>query len=355
MNIGIVTQPLSNNYGGVLQNYALQITLKRLGHNPITFNVVPQERSVKIWIRHTIKYLLVLGLPCKREDYYPLFYPRDKSVALFVDKHIVHTKIHRNYKGYNIKKMGLDAIVLGSDQVWRKRYNYKVWKDKFLQFVSDTNILRLAYAASWGSDQCEFSENDLLIGRTLMKKFKAVSVRENSGIELCNKYLGVDAIEVLDPTLLLSSTDYAELTKDIKKQQEPYMAAYILDRSPKKKQMIDYFAKQNGIKVVDFDIAKNKVSVEEWLSLFANAQFVLTDSFHGTVFSIINKRPFVTVVNSHRGSARFYSLLNKLGLENRIIENDYEEKRLGEIDWMNVERNITHWRNLSIDFLKRNL
>ena len=355
MKIGIVTQPLSDNYGGVLQNYALQTTLKKLGHEPITLNVVPKMMSEKLWFRHTIKYILTLCIPGKGEEYYSLYYHRDKRIAQFVDKNIVHTPIHRSYTGIDVKKMGVDAIVVGSDQVWRKVYNYGVWEDKFLRFANDENVLRLAYAASWGSDKCEFNSKDLSVARPLIWKFKAVSVREKAGIDLCKIYFGIEAIEVLDPTLLLSKEDYAELTKQVKKEKTPYLAAYVLDKSPQKRKLINQIAENKGLRVVDFGLAKNNISVEEWLSLFANAEFVVTDSFHGTVFSIINRRPFASVVNAQRGATRFYSLLSKFGLENRIVETVDQAGRLNNIDWNNVEKQLAFWQEISLNYLQSNL
>lgn len=355
MKIGIVTQPLSDNYGGVLQNYALQTTLKKLGHEPTTLNVVPKTMHEKIWFRHTVKYILKQCILNKKEEYYRLYYNKDKRIAQFVDKYIIHTPVHRDYTGFDVKRMGFDAIVLGSDQVWRKEYNYGVWKDKFLRFVGEENVLRLAYAASWGSDRCEFNSKDLSIARPLIWKFKAVSVREKSGIDLCKKNFGIEAIEVLDPTLLLSKDDYAELTKQVKREETPYLAAYVLDSSSQKKQLINQIAKSKGLRVIDFGLAKNNIGVEEWLSLFANADFVVTDSFHGTVFSIINHRPFASVVNAQRGATRFYSLLSKFGLENRIVETMDQAGQLNNIDWINVEKQLTSWQEISLNFLQSNL
>lgn len=355
MKIAIVTQPLSNNFGGILQNYALQNVLKRLGHEPITFNVVPQRIGKRYWLKHTAKWLLFKFILNRKEKYENLYYRRDKKMRRFVKKHINLTPIKRDYKGFDVKGMKCDAIIVGSDQVWRKLYNTKVWEDKFLNFAKTLDIKRIAYAASWGSDKCEFCEEELNVAHKLIKKFNAVSVRESSGVKLTKESLGVDSIEVLDPTMLLNRDDYAKVSSKSKLPSVPYLAAYILDDEEEKIKLINHIAKDRGLKVEYFGIGKNKMGVEEWLAMFAHAEFVVTDSFHGTVFSIINHRPFVTIANARRGLARFSSLLKKFELESRIIDSIDAYKALLEIDWLQIEQTLNEWRYHSLKFLKMNL
>ena len=355
MKIGIVTQPLSDNYGGILQNYALQTVLKSMGHEPITLNVIPRDLGWRTWLTHTVKYLLTLSPLTHKEEYLHLYYYREPLMARFVKKNIVTTKVFRNYRHFDVEKMGLQALIVGSDQVWRRQYNWNVWRDKFLAFAENNKIIRIAYGASWGKDKSEYPPAEQLECRRLSQKFNAISVREHSGVKLCQDVLGCDAIEVLDPTLLLKKDDYTRITGDVTIPNEPYLAAYVLDQESWKLNLIKKIADERGLKVVDFGLGKGDVSVEKWLAYFANASYVLTDSFHGTLFSIINNKPFLTVVNESRGASRFESILNKFGLLDRIVKSESQIILQKDIDWSLVDKTICEWRQNSMLFLESNL
>jgi hypothetical protein len=351
MKIGIITQPLSDNYGGILQNYALQTVLCRHGHEPITLHVLPQRMKRVIWVILTAKYLLTLSAFTHKRRYFRLYPFRDPVMAQFVRNHIATTQIHREYKHIKIDNMGLNALIVGSDQVWRKRYNMTVWRDKFLLFSQNASLKKIAYAASWGSDKCEFSKEEVQECRKLIKQFDAVSVREQSGIQLCHDVLGVNAIEVLDPTLLLNREDYLNLCNNIVPPAEPYLAAFILDQATWKNKLVNEIANKNGLRIVNLGLKKDGISIEQWLAYFAHAHYVVTDSFHGTVFSIINHRPFSVVVNTERGASRFESLLNKFNLEKRIADDDHFEDS-SIIDWETVDQRLEQWRQTSLNYLE---
>ena len=206
MKIGIITQPLRTNYGGILQNYALQTILKRRGHTVVTLG-----RESLIRVKYP-RYILTLTkrffLKCfgkysgslfrekKYNQDYPIF---TQHTLRFVKERIHHTEIHDFSKELSHKDY--DAYIVGSDQVWRPSYN-KI-ENMFLDFTSGWNVKRVAYAASFGTDDWEFSKEQTETCQNLIKKFDAVSIRENSGIKLCKDYLHADAIHVLDPTMLL--------------------------------------------------------------------------------------------------------------------------------------------------------
>ncbi len=195
--------------------------------------------------------------------------------------------------GYTRGKYGFDALIVGSDQVWRPMYNYNI-EDCFLSFVSHMNLKRVAYAASFGTDKWEFTQQQTEQCAVLAKRFDGISVREKSGVALCNKYLGVNATHVLDPTLLMKSQDYIKLCSHISKR-EPFIFAYVLDESEEKIKSIVNFAERRGlpyfIKGADNTVSDDD-TIELWLSYFRDAAFVVTDSFHGTAFSIIFNKDF---------------------------------------------------------------
>lgn len=370
MRIGIVTQPIGKNYGGIVQNYALQQALHRLGHEPVTLNQaisapmsfgqIATSSAIGI-AKNLVRPLLgrrCLKLPYwqkKDIDYIPT------EAQTFMDRHIALTPIVAG-KDEMFKvsiENNLKAFVVGSDQVWRDRL-YCIERN-FLDFTCGMNVKRIAYAASFGVDDWRFNNSDTKKLSTLAKQFDAISVREKSGIALCNKYLGVDAVHVLDPTMLLTKDDYTALTiKDNCPQSKGNLFVYILDQNNAKKTFIENIAKQMGLK--PFGVRMNNFdhsemdSPSQWLKSFSDADFVVCDSFHGTVFSIIFNKDFVVISNKGRGNTRFESLLGMFGLEDRLVdENSLREYAPTAIDWQSVNQIMAREREKSFAFLTTHL
>lgn len=329
MKIGIVTQPLLNNYGGVLQNYALQTVLLRLGHSPITIDYIPPRKSLWKHLASCVKNAIRCfwgkesSFKMKRDTF-----ERNAFFSDFVKERICKTRVLHEY---NLKKIDddIEAFVVGSDQVWRPRYNGKNIKEMFLDFCKHSgNVKRIAYAASFGVDCWEFSSKLTKKCALLAKKFNAISVREESGVKLCRDYLGVDATWVLDPTLLLNKEDYCELCKGVPERKN-VLAAYVLNMTDPIFAWCKKIAKERGLDVVllgsDSDAT---MTVSEWLALFRDASYVVTDSFHGTVFSIIFDKEFKCMCNQSRGSARVDSLLKLYDL-GKIVDARNES-----LDWL---------------------
>jgi exopolysaccharide biosynthesis predicted pyruvyltransferase EpsI len=191
----------------------------------------------------------------------------------------------------------------------------------------------------------------------LAKRIEYISVREESGVTLCRSYLGVDATEVLDPTLLLTADDYRAVCASTAKSEERYIAAYILDPTPEKIALIEREAKQRGVVAQIFGADKEAdLSVEEWLAMFRDAEYVITDSFHGCVFSTIFRREFAVIINRNRGASRFVSLLGKFNLLDRtIIDVEQAKVPTDPIQWQKVEQGLQSWQERSLNFLKQAL
>lgn len=247
MKIGIITQPLHTNYGGLLQNYALQQALNRLGHNPVTLD--QKNTAIPLWriIASCIKTFLLKLVGKGSDRQYPFQVDDEKKAYIrqhinrFIEKYIVHTepfKYAEEFRSYTVNHQ-LDALIVGSDQVWRPIYNRNILCS-FLDFAKGLNMKRLTYAASFGVDYWEFSQHQTEQAQELIHDFDAVSVREHSGIDLCRKYLGCDAVHVLDPTMLLDKEDYIRLVEN---EHEPVskgnLFTYILDESDEKKRIIE--------------------------------------------------------------------------------------------------------------------
>lgn len=283
----------------------------------------------------------------------------NECVDSFIQENITTTEQVYKYTQNILDKYGVEAIITGSDQVWRPMFNPDL-KDLYLNFVRNKNIRRIAYAASFGSSEREYSEKNRRKCLNAVHRLDAISVREATGIILCQEYFGITAEQVLDPTLLLSSDDYKNLTYDIPVSEDKYLVAYILDSQPGINEILHKVCHLKSLDKVKLISENDKnLSPKDWLAIFRDASFVVTDSFHGSVFSIIFQKPYIPLCNYYRGSDRFYSLLNPLGMIDRLIErteiNRIEEVAELEIDWTQVEKILSRYREKSILFLKNHL
>ncbi len=357
MKIGIITQPLRSNYGGILQNYALQQVLKQLGHTPVTIDFNPH---IPLWryVLSTCKSLILSFIPGKRRPFAKYYFRRDPRIGKFVDRYIGRTHPVRKHSPELLKRYGIEGLIVGSDQVWRPCYNLFL-EDMFLRFARNEDMPKIAYAASFGVDVMELTRKQLSRCVPLLQRFDAVSVREASGVELCRKYFHVSAEHVLDPTLMLNESDYKRLCADIPPCGERFVCCYILDPTEEQRERIDRAAHRLNM-VPRYFTAGNgaTLSVEEWLSVFRDAAYVITDSFHGTVFSIIFRNPFISIANKSRGTNRFRSLLNLFQMENRLISsmNELPDELFGTpVNWQEVDKILSDIRTKSETFLQNAL
>lgn len=350
MKIGIVTQPLLANYGGILQNYALQLVLKRMGHEAITIDYIPKLPIYRYLLSYA-KTLVLFFIPGKRRSFTPLKLQRSLVLAPFVNKYINKTHIVYKYLSSLVSEYALEGVISGSDQVWRPMFNFYL-EDMFLHFVQ-TDVRKIAYAASFGVDNWEYTEKQTRNCSKLAKRFDAISVREDSGVTLCKRYLHVNAVEVLDPTLLLDKEDYENICTETPVCTDAFLASYVLDMTPEKNDFIHKLAMERGLSVRIFSADREAtLSIEEWLSMFRDASYIVTDSFHGTVFSIIFNKPFISIGNKERGYSRFQSLLGKFDLQNRLLTVDEFDRIVNdEIKWDEVNNLRKDWQKQSIDFL----
>ena len=358
MKIAILTQPLRANYGGVLQNYAMQQVLMRLGHSPITLEKDPYEYistfrlTCDIPKRVITKYILRKRDHIYTEKIHNQFVDsQPKTLQPFIKSYINH-KYVLDYDF--IDQSNYNAFIVGSDQVWRPLYNWNVLDKMFLSFIPESiNIKRIAYAASFGTSEWEYDEAQTKKCSELINKFDAVSTREIDGVDLCKKYLKRDdVVSVLDPTLLLNQEDYLTLCKDIPTNEEKLLFAYILDTDTETLSKLKDIANANGLKLKLVSAHDNcTLSMEEWLAMFRDAKMVITDSFHGTVFSIIFNKEFFTITNLSRGGSRFTSLLSQLSLSDRMFNSIFDVKFNDNIDWSIVNNKLSLLKDKSLNFL----
>lgn len=302
MRIGIVTQPLTANYGCLLQNYALQQVLREMGHDPVTLDYLPVT-SFRWYLKSLYRRVFL------RAPYLPLFPKRQPLFDAFVKEHIATVPAGRRFKKSLLEKYRIEALIVGSDQVWRQFYNPRTLPDMFLSFAGDFPGPRIVYAASFGIDTWDADEKTREKCRALVNKFQAISVREPSGIRICREELGVEASLAPDPTRLLSKADYLSLCKSIPVTKEPYIAAYILDVNLNAERQLDQIAMTTGYPIRRCTSGKGaSLTVEQWLALFRDAEEVVTDSFHGAFFAGLFGKKSIIIENEKRGRERFDTL-----------------------------------------------
>lgn len=376
--VAILTQPLGHNYGGIVQNFALQQVLKRLGYDPETIHIRLKANYIlaaqkKSKYPHFYYFLLNetkhrfegkrIILPTK---YY--FRYIHKHTFAFIKSNLKISKIFTDTDQlklyFNTKKYG--NVVVGSDQVWRPSYSPNIY-NYYLDFILDQpNINKISYAASFGTNEWEYTEEQTQNCKKLVKEFHKVSVRESGGQQLCLDKLEIQSEIVLDPTLLLTAKDYKKFFNSKSKEKGLYY--YILDEALEKEKILkeaekilnlksfSYQIKKHYSKVKDADPSEYQIpKVENWLKGFHDASFVVTDSFHGMVFSIIFKKPFIVLINKDRGADRFLSLLKMLNLEERILNGNLEELIKKPINYNEVHTKLEELKKTSMNFLIDNL
>lgn len=376
MRIGILTLPLHTNYGGILQAYALQTVLERMGHQVVVFDLPLEKFKLPLWkkpLAYTKRIIKrgILGQKdvqiFKEEEIFNRLKTERKYTQPFIDKYIHRYLIHRSS---DINKNDFNAIIVGSDQIWRMlyfegSYNDLNDADAFLAFTDGWNIKRVSYAASFGIDTTDVRPECLDACRIALSKFDGVSVREESGVDICKENFGIEATWVLDPTMLLDIEDYRKLfVGTTESGHEHTLASYVLDETPSIEQLREKIAQDKNLIVHKTNIADTgnvkrgivpQPPVEDWLSSLYNADYIINDSFHACVFSILFHKQFTVIANKKRGLSRFKSLLSFFGLEDRIITSPEEYRSMPDIDYVKVDAILKQKRQESMDFLKFHL
>ena len=335
MRIAILTIPLNANYGGILQAYALQTTLENLGGHAVMVLDNP--------------YLLKMP---------PKFLRPFVYLARLIGRKL------GMYHGNGLKdipKERFDAIVVGSDQIWRPYFFHLYFgemPDAFLRFTENWNIKRIAYAPSFGVEKWGFSEKETEESKEYIRLMDAVSCREQEGVEMCRKYLDCDTVKhVLDPTMLLTKQDYQKFVR-VNEEKTGKLLVYVMDNNEDKQKLVDAIAQERSLtpcSIYQAGVA-SPPSVEFWLQQFENAECVVTDSFHACVFSIIFGREFVVYGNQNRGLSRFTSLLKMFGLEDRLVLSfeDYQKAKITS-SIADAQKKLEMLRQVSKGWLKEAL
>ncbi len=338
MKIGIITFHWATNYGAVLQSFALQKTLLEMGHDVEIINYKPKQYENSLW-----------GFIRYRHFLHPKTYLNSiKKEKLMVEFRRRYLNCSKRY--YSIKELKsdcdqYDVLISGSDQVMNPSFLTSGEKGGSTAYFLDFgrgNAIRLTYAVSFGTTK--YPERLLPIATPLIKRFNVLSVRETSGIDILAVLGRDDAIVVPDPTMLLNYRQYDSalgLKPAIKDGTLVYMLhnrlANIQSRLP-----------QGKINTITSE------SIEKWIQAIKNSEYVITNSFHGMVFSILYHVPFTIVLKSTKNEGmndRFYTLLNNLDLSDRIMfENSFCVDD-SAIDWIKVEKKLDVFRARGLTLL----
>lgn len=384
MKIGIITYwSSSDNYGQQLQCFALQKYLKGLGHGAYLIKYMPIS-SVPLWRRivRSIKYRLLVSSEQKEND--------KKNVEISSMNELLNAK--RNFVGFrnnhidstDIVYHGIhelranppkaDVYICGSDQVWNNRLEDENTAGWFLDFGSP-KTKRLSYAASVGRE-IETKECKTVV--KYLKRFDAISVREQTVNNLYHQLGFEKSIIAIDPTLLLCSSDYSALISNIKLESSsnPYVFIYLLNIRNCDEIYWNEFNKMiqsDGLAVravasSGYLPAQNflpgyqneHATIPEWLSLIKHSEYVITTSFHGVVFCLLYHKPFYAVLLNNeysKGNDRIVSLLKSVDLNNRIVssDSDINSVKAANISWEDVDAKLSELRKKSIDFLNKEL
>lgn len=372
MKVAIVTLPMRHNYGGILQAYALHTYIKSCGHECEVLNFQFEKhgfgkRLVLITGRFVKKLLGKRKASINMEYHYPKIFG---GMLGFIDKNITLSPAVTN--DFNLDKYidenEFDLLLVGSDQVWRKEYISDVGR-YFLNFGDHVKCKKASYAASFGVDSWVYHPEETDEIKQLIAKFDHVSVREQAGVKLCQEKLNIEAEWVSDPTLLLDKADYQKFTGATDKESGIF--SYVLDLEGFKKEVIDYLAINSGEEILTCYPKRNRLdtdgnniedyvfpAVEEWLKRFNECKLVITDSYHGVIFSNIFNKPYLVFVNEERGASRFESLLSVVDFSDRIVRSLEDVQKIvesGDIYKPNDPDDLINYVNLSKQFLDKAL
>lgn len=335
MKIAILTWLHNGNYGTVLQAYALQRYLRDQGFevNNIDLhptvvqkvkNLIKQRNPFNLFIEKFEDMLNRKACPDKE-----MLILKNERIDKFLADNLCLTQKYHHFSELKEISNSYDAYICGSDQIWSPTYFSPSY---FFDFVEESKR-KIAYACSFGVKEIP-AQKELKM-KKLIKRFRFISVREQSGVEILKKLIGNQVVVNVDPTMLLDSASWGNIVAD-RLVEEEYMFCYFLSYNKCYWEKCIQIASSLNLKLVFVPKTKESYSIDglkfsdagptEWVSLIKNAKFVATDSFHGCVFSIIHRRNFMVFKRfddnkKESRNTRVYNLLNTYGLQECLVDN----------------------------------
>lgn len=364
--VELITLQRVPNYGSVLQAYATQKIIEKNGFICEIINYFPERMRIRSMLRrikdknNKFKKSLILRT-IARIIILPSYLIRFSSFKKFY-KNLNMTKDEYHSNEEIITKLPVaDIYCTGSDQVWNSEWNEGIDKALFLDFAPKEKK-KIAISASFGKKELSANEKDET--KLLLRKYDFISLREKSGVDIIEN-LGIkNSVNILDPTLLLNDKEWNSIASK-KYYEEDYILVYNLNRNKKIDKYAENLSKAKGLKIkyLSYQLhefyKKGKMycnpSVEDFLALIKNAKYVVTDSFHGTAFSLNFKKDFI-IVYPQKYSTRIQSILEILNLENRVAKNEHDLTVIeNHINYESVTAKLELERKKSLDWIKKSL
>ena len=366
MKVAVITLKDSPNYGGILQAYALQVAIKKLGHQcelidymtddfrkKFSFFGKPPRMKTIYWIYKKVQYPIMVQMMRKMMPFY---------------NHMDLTRHFESKEQLFELNNDYDAFVTGSDQVWACDLN--CYDDSYFLSFAKSDKLKFSYAASFGRTLEMMTDDEKSFISKQMIDYKCISVREASSVKICSALWNrQDAQPVLDPTLLLDKDDWSKVT--VKPAQQKYVLCYLMQSRKNDTEALKFakrIAKGRGLKLVKICRGLTSLlwgetlyvpTVEEWLGLFMNAEYIVTNSFHGVAFSVNFNRNFTAFVEGDPESGRNSRLNNictALKLNNRINQVGVKGKvDTSDIFYKEVNKRLQLLRSQSLNYLSNAL
>lgn len=368
-----------HDYGGMLQAFATQrfLTKNGIDSDVINFDKLKGDINKRKW-RYFLSNIFDLSIVKEKSKLIEKKFKQKSNEKLksgmaerdaaFDEFCKNHFKVSRAFKSWEdmakASRNEYDAVVVGSDQLWLPS---NIMADYYTLNWVPQDVKKIAYATSFGigSIPAKYSK----IYSHYLKRINYLSARETSGQNIIKKLAGRDVQLVNDPALLLDADGWNEVISNRPLIKEKYVFCYFMGNNPEQRDFVRRLANEKGLKVVALlhldqyissdenyvDMAPWHVSPADFVNLVKNAECVCTDSFHGTVFSIIYSRPFFTFKRFNKKASlstntRITSLLTRLGLMDRLVL-DMDSKQAFDIDWKKIQSGVSQFRKASSEYL----
>lgn len=352
----IVTFHCCPNYGAILQTYGLYQFLKNIFKEVEVLNYQPKSlmdeyKNINTYSLNSI-VASVWALPS--------FLRKKKRFSKFIQRINLSSSLYSDSN--QIENTSAQYCFVGSDQIWNPEITKGFDKVYFGKIAHKKTYKVISYAASFGKS--EFTNNELKLLKSLLSGVDVVSVREEGAKRLLDTRLNIQSQVVLDPTLLAGCACFRPFVHNVSNAGD-YLFVYTLDQKPETviRPLARKIANRQNLKIIEINgnrkalrLVEHQVIYDagpiEFLTYLANAKYVVTDSFHGTAFSLLFHRNFITVPHKTRGS-RMISLLSMVNLLNRVCSDSFDVDLDSPIDWLAVDKSLSVAREQSESFIIR--
>lgn len=338
MKIGIITFHWSTNYGAILQSFALQQTLKGMGHDAEIINYKPKKYEPSFY--KFVRYRHFLHLKS-----YLAELKKEKQMMEFRNKYLNCTQRYYTLKELQDNCNSYDLLISGSDQIMNPYFLAAGEKGGSTAYFLDfgkKHTKRITYAVSFGVT--EYPQHLIPKVYSLISRFDSLSVRERTGVDILASMGRNDAIVVPDPTILYNAKDYNNFFNVVTRPTDNIVVYMLQDR-------LSYITKRlpkQNTKIISSE------SIEDWLASIKNCRHLITNSFHGMVFAILFHRPFTIVLKSIRNEGmndRFFTLLGRLSLLDRVMKEAEYTINNFKHDWDEIDNKMDEIRAEGIAFI----